>query len=138
MYIYIYILRSSVGKNVIIFGVDMSSSVYIDNKRKDILILGKGPTQGLDGTRFTTEALYPINFTQSRKRFALRLPYNGSEGFLFVKATKLYQVKAKDHTINNMKKKTGLKRVVNFFSVDFNPIDTNNILDIHKYLMERT
>ena len=35
-------------------------------------------------------------------------------------------------------KKTGLKEVVKFFSVDFNPIDTNDILDIHKYLMERT
>ena len=29
-------------------------------------------------------------------------------------------------------KKTGLKGSVNFFSVDFNPIDTNDILDIHK------
>ena len=37
-----------------------------------------------------------------------------------------------------MKKKTGLKGVVNFFPVDFNPIDTNNILHIHKYLMKRT
>ena len=38
-----------------------------------------------------------------------------------------------------MKKKTGLNNgVVNFFSVDFIPIDTNNILDIHKYLMKRT
>ena len=37
-----------------------------------------------------------------------------------------------------MKKKTGLKGAVNVFSVDFNPIDTNNILDIHKYLMKRT
>ena len=35
------------GRNAIIFGVDMSSSTKIDNKRKDILILGKGPTQGL-------------------------------------------------------------------------------------------
>ena len=35
------------GRNVIIFGVDMSSSTKIDNKEKDILILGKGPTQGL-------------------------------------------------------------------------------------------
>ena len=35
-------------------------------------------------------------------------------------------------------KKTGLKGVVKFFSVDFNPIDTNDILDIHKYLMKRT
>ena len=36
------------GKNVIIFKVDMSSSVYFDNEKKDILFLGKGPTQGLD------------------------------------------------------------------------------------------
>ena len=41
-----YLPDSSIGKNVIIFGVDMSSSVDIDNKRRDILILGKGPTQG--------------------------------------------------------------------------------------------
>ena len=34
----------SMGKNVIIFGVDMSSPVHVDNTKKDILILGKGPT----------------------------------------------------------------------------------------------
>ena len=44
---------------------------------------------------------------------------------------------SKDFAVNNMKK-TGLKGVVNFFSVDYNPIDTNNILDIYKYLMKRT
>ena len=38
------------GQNVIIFGVDMSSSIHIDNKGKDILILGVGPTQGLENT----------------------------------------------------------------------------------------
>ena len=43
------------GRNAIIFAVDMSSSVHIDNKNKDILILGEGPTQGLDGTTLTTE-----------------------------------------------------------------------------------
>ena len=32
------------GQNIIIFGVDMSSSPYIDNKKKDKLVLGKGPT----------------------------------------------------------------------------------------------
>ena len=46
----------SVGKNVIIFGLDISSSVHIDDKNKDILILGKKPTQGLDDTRITAEA----------------------------------------------------------------------------------
>ena len=34
-------------RNIIIFGVDMRSSPHIDNKKKDILILSKGPTQGL-------------------------------------------------------------------------------------------
>ena len=34
------------GRNVIILGVDMSSSLKIDNRKKDILILGKCPTQG--------------------------------------------------------------------------------------------
>ena len=37
------------GKNVIIFGADMRSTVHIDNKNKDILILGEGQTQGCDG-----------------------------------------------------------------------------------------
>ena len=35
------------GQNVIIFGADMNSSIHVDNKGKDILILGIGPTQGL-------------------------------------------------------------------------------------------
>ena len=34
------------GQNVIIFGADISFSIHIDNKKKDILILGLGPTQG--------------------------------------------------------------------------------------------
>ena len=63
----------------------------------------------------------PINFTQPIKRFILSLHNNGSNSFLFVNATKLYQVKVKgskikdcklclgnvwkDFTINKMKKK---------------------------------
>ena len=41
----------------------MSSSVHIDKKNEDILILGEVPTQGLDDTTLTAEAKYPINFT---------------------------------------------------------------------------
>ena len=77
------------GKNVIIFGVNMSSSVHIDNKSKDILILGKRPTQKLGDTKLGGEAKYPINFTQPRKRFLLSLHFNGSNSFLFVIATKI-------------------------------------------------
>ena len=42
------------GQNVLIFGVDMSTSTHIDNKKNDILVLGRGPTQGLEST-FTAE-----------------------------------------------------------------------------------
>ena len=107
----------------------MSSSVHIDNKNKDILIFDERQTQGLDDTTLTAEAKYPINFTQLKKRFTLSLCYNGSNSFLFVNATKIYEFKAKDSeikdyalclgnvsndfTINNMKK-TGLNGSVNF------------------------
>ena len=37
----------------------MSSSVHVDNKGKDSLILGEGPTQGLDDTKLIAEAKYP-------------------------------------------------------------------------------
>ena len=74
----------------------MSSSVHIDNKGKDNLILGEGPTQGLDDMTLTAEAKYPISFTQSGKRFVLRLHYNGSNRFLFVNATNVYRFKAKN------------------------------------------
>ena len=67
----------------------MSSSVHFDNKNKDILIFGEGITQGLDDTALTAEAIYPINFTQPNKRFVLSLH------FLFVNATKIYQIKQK-------------------------------------------
>ena len=65
-------------RNVNIIGADMSSSVHVDNKYKDILILGEGRTQRLDDTSLTGEAKYPINFTQPNKGFALSLFYNTS------------------------------------------------------------
>ena len=52
----------------------MRSSVHIDNKEKDIVILGEGPTQGLNHP-LIVEAKYPINFTQFGKRFVLNLHY---------------------------------------------------------------
>ena len=87
------------GKNVVIFRVHVSSSVHIDDENKDILILGKGPTQGLDDTTLTAEAEYFTNFTRSQRKFCLSLHYNGSNSFLFVKATKIYQFKTKDSEI---------------------------------------
>ena len=86
------------GQNVLILGVDMSSSAHIDNKKKDILVLGKGPTQGLEHT-LTAEKMYSINFTDTNKKFCLSLHYNGANSYLFVNGTKIYKFKAKDSQI---------------------------------------
>ena len=59
------------GKIFIIFGTDMSSSVYTDKKNKDILFLGEVPTERLYDTTLTAEAKYSIKFTQTRNRFVV-------------------------------------------------------------------
>ena len=69
----------SVSKNVI-FGVFMSSSVYIDSKEESILIYGKGVTQKLNYT-LAAEIQYSINFKRSYIRFCLSLHHNGCNNF---------------------------------------------------------
>ena len=56
----------------------MSSSVHANNRNKDILILGKGQTKGLDNILLTEEAKYSINSSRSERKFCLKLHYNGS------------------------------------------------------------
>ena len=56
------------GQNVLIFGADMSSSAHIDNKKKDILVLGKGPTQGLKHT-LTSAKIIPIILQWQKRNF---------------------------------------------------------------------
>ena len=83
------------GQNVITFGVDMISSADIDNKKKDILVLGKGPTQGLEHT-LTVEKMCSIKFTVTKKKFCLRLHYNEANSYLFVNGSEIHKFKAKD------------------------------------------
>ena len=64
----------------------MRFSSDIDNKKKDILILRKEPTQGLEHT-LTAEKMYSINFTMTRKKFCLSLHYNGVNSYSFVNGT---------------------------------------------------
>ena len=128
----------------------MSSSLHIDNKGKDILIHGKGPTQGLGEHSLSAEKMYLINFRATGRRFCLSLHYNGENSYLFVNSTEIIKFKAKDSeltstilclgdiskdfSVSNMnKKKTGLYGTVYEFSVDYGAISVDNILDIHKY-----
>ena len=79
----------SMERNVIILGDDTNSSVHVDDKNKCILILGEGPTQGLDDTTSTVEPKYPINFKKPNQRSVLSLHNNGINNFVFVNATKI-------------------------------------------------
>ena len=128
----------------------MSSFAHIGNK-KNILVLGKGPTQGLEHT-LTAEKMYAINFTVSKKKLCLSLHYNGANSYLFVNGTEIIKFKVKDSeivarplclgnvskewSIDNMKK-TGFNGYVYDFSVDYNVTDVGDIKDIHKYLMKK-
>ena len=95
------------GKNII-FGVDINSSV---------------PTQRLVYSTLTVEAKHPINFIKSGKRFVLMLNHNGSNSFLFVNATKIYQFKTKNSETKRLCLQVIFQNI--FHSVDYIPINTN-------------
>ena len=76
----------------------MSSSSKIDNRKKYILILGKGPTQELEHT-LSAEKQYSIKFTKKNTKFCLSLHYNGENSYLFVNGTEIIKFKAKDSEI---------------------------------------
>ena len=96
--------------------------------------------------------MYSINFTKEHTKFCLSLHYNGANSYLFNNGTEITKFKAKDSdidpyplclgniskdwSIDNMKK-TSLKGCVYDFSVDYHVISVSDILDVHKYLMEK-
>ena len=81
----------------VIFGVDSSSSVHTQNRKKDITVLIKVSTQNLDTTRITAESRYSINFKRSIKMFGLSLHYSESNRLLYVNG--VYQFKPKGSDI---------------------------------------
>ena len=62
------------------------------------MILGKGPTQGLEHT-LIEEKMYSVNFTVTRKKFCLSLHYNRVNSYLLVNGTEIHKFKAKDSEI---------------------------------------
>ena len=100
----------------------------------------------------TTEKFYSINYTENNKNVCLSLHYNIANSYLFVNGTEICKFKAKDSeivatplclgniskdfSVDNMKK-TGLNGYVYDFSVDYDVIAVDDILDIHKYLMKK-
>ena len=96
--------------------------------------------------------MYKINFTENNRRFILSLNHNGPNSYLFVNGTEIHKFKgkdseilatllclgniSKDFSVDNMKK-TALNGYIYDFSVDYRAIEVDDILYIHKYLMEK-
>ena len=129
----------------------MSSLTKIDSRQKDILILSKGPTQGLEHT-LSAEKMYSINFTVTGKKFCLSLHYNGANSYLFVNGKEIHKFKAKDSEtvatplclVNIPKdwsvdsvKKTVLNGYIYDFGADYDVIAVDDILEIHNYLIKK-
>ena len=130
----------------------MSSSVHVNSKGKDILILEKGPTQELGEKSLTAEKIYSVNFTDNGDKYCLSLHCNGANSYLFVNGKEIIKFKAKDSeilvtllclgdisnnwSVDNMKD-TGLNGYVYDFSVDYDATAVDDIKDIHKYLMKK-
>ena len=73
----------------------MSSSTKVNNRKKKILILCRGPTQGLEHT-LSAEKMYSISFTENNKKLCLSLHYNGTNCYLLVNGIEIYKFKPKD------------------------------------------
>ena len=139
------------GQKVLILEADMSFSAHIDNNKKDILVLGKGPTQELEHT-ITAEKMYSINFTVTKNKFCLSLHYNGSNSNLSDNGTEIFKLKekdskivatalclgniSKDWSVDNMKK-IGFNGYVYDFNVDYDATDVDDLVAIRKYLMKK-
>ena len=122
-------------------------------RKKDIIILGESPTQGLEHT-LTAGKSYSTNFTENNKKFCLSLHYNGANSYLFVNGTEIIKLKVeeseivaylsclqKDFMFKRLScrymKNTGLNGYVYDFSVDCDAVAVDDIFDIHKYLMKK-
>ena len=141
------------GRNVLIFGADMSFSVHKTNRENHIYVIGDGLTQGIHDTTLYVEKNYWRNFTDPGKKFVLSLHYNGDHSYLFVSGRQELKFKAKDDQIINEKlclgnlsvqwttsesEKTGLYGNIYNFVVDYKAINVvKPIYDMHRNLMTK-
>ena len=139
------------GRNVLIFGADMSFSIHTTNRANHIHIMGDGLTQGINDTTIYAEKKYFKNFTEPDVKFVLSLHYNGDDSYLFVNGRQELKFKCKtdqlvkeklcignlsDQWTASESEKTGLYGNIYDFIVDYEQIlGVKPIYDMHRYLM---
>ena len=87
------------GRNVLIFGADMSFSVHKTNRENHIYVIGDGFTKGIHDTTLYVEKNYWRNFTDPGKKIMLILHYNGDDSYLFVNGRQELKFKCKTNQL---------------------------------------
>ena len=143
----------TMGRNSIIFGVDMSSSIHATNRANHIYVMGEGLVQGIHDTTLYAEKNYWRSFTDPSKKIIISLHYNGDESYLFVNGRQELKFKAKtdqlvkeklcignlgDQWTASESEKAGLYGSIYDFVVDYEQIvGVKTIYDMHRYLMTK-
>ena len=84
---------NNTARNFIIFGVDNSSSSHADNHKNNFLVLGEGPTFGINGSFGSPEKKFNVNFSKANTKFCLSLHYNADHSYLFVNGKQIFNLK---------------------------------------------
>ena len=140
-------------KNVIIFGVDMSSSIHATNRANNIYVMSKDFIQGINDTTIYARKLFHNNFTEFGVKFVLSLHYNGDDSYLFANGRQELKFKAKtshlvkeklcienlsDQWTTSESEKTGIYGNIYDFGVDHEAINgVKPIHDMYRYLMTK-
>ena len=145
--------HTTLGRNVIIFGADMSFSAHATNRANNIYVMGDGLIQGINDTTIYVEKNYFRNFTDPGKKYVLSLHYNGDNSYLFLNGRQELMFKSKtdqlvkeklcignlsDQWTASESEKTGLYGNISDFLVDYQAIvGVGPIYDMHRYLMTK-
>ena len=93
--------HTTLARNVINFGADMSFSKHANNKANNIYVMGKDYIQKINDTTIYAEKIFYRNFTDSGHKFVLSLQYNGDNSYLFVNGREELKFKTKTNQIIN-------------------------------------
>ena len=135
-------------RNVIIFGVNISSSSHADSHENNFVVLGEGPNFRVNGRFGSPEKKFSINFSEANTKFCWSVHYNGDNSYVFVNGKEIFRFKASNKTCNfqfclgnisngfsaTESREVSLNRNVYDFSVDDNSIDKSDMLNTHRYL----
>ena len=144
---------NGIARNVMIFGVENTSSFHDGNRKNNLLVLGKGPTFRIHERFGSPEKNVSINFSKANTKFCLSLHYDADKSYLFVNGKETFKNKVDNKNVNFLtqfclesisngfsateSREVSLNVNVHDFSVNYSSIEKSDVLNIHKFLITK-